>query len=304
MKASPSRDLARRKVVMDRSRSLLALSAVALAILACTTEVQAPTPADIEGRVATSVSGTQTADAAQAPAPPATRTLPPPATPSASEGPTLAPPTETPLPSATSTPTTTATPVTGDPRTALGEPAWRDTFKNPNAWSLGDDPYLDASIQDGKLVLTGKTTLDGWRVTSTEVQDAYLEATTESGDCTGTDHYGLIFRVPDRHSPNEGYLLGFTCDGRYWLRSWDGENMTTLVNLTAAAAIHAGSHATNRIGVMADGDHFKLYANGTLLQEIDDSTWPDKGGFGLFIGARKTENFTTKTSEIAYWDLP
>ncbi len=53
-----------------------------------------------------------------------------------------------------------------------------------------------------------------------------------------------------------------------------------------------------------DGDKLRLYANGSLLGEIEDDTFPDKGRFGLFIGARKTNGFTTETDEIAYWQLP
>jgi len=172
------------------------------------------------------------------------------------------------------------------------------------AGNLGEDSFTDAEVEDGKFILTGLTTIDGWRLTWPEVKDAYLETTIKTGECTGNDHYGLIFRVPDLHNPNEGYLLGFTCDGRYWLRSWDGEKMETLAPLAASSAIHAGSNATNRVGVKTDGDKLSLYANGTLLQEVVDDRWGDKGGFGLFIGARKTDKFTVEADEIAYWDLP
>ncbi len=77
----------------------------------------------------------------------------------------------------------------------------------------------------------------------------YIEATIRTRECQSSDHYGLIFRVPEEGSVNSGYLLGFTCDGRYWLRAWDGEKMETLISLTSASAIQAGSNKTNRIGV-------------------------------------------------------
>ena len=115
-------------------------------------------------------------------------------------------------------------------------------------------------------------------------RSAYLELTICTETCQGSDEYGLIFRVPDIHDAGEGYLFGFTCDGRYFLRTWDGENMDSLVGATAASAIQAGSDKTNRIGVWAEDDEFSLYANGTFLVKIQDATFPDEGGFGFFIG--------------------
>ena len=80
--------------------------------------------------------------------------------------------------------------------------------------------------------------------------------------------YGLVFRAPDA---NAGYFFGVTCDGRYNLTSRDFEDGTdvVLISLTQGA-INTGSGATNRLGVEADGNQIKLYANDTLLQEVTD----------------------------------
>ncbi|HSR48003.1 MAG TPA: LamG-like jellyroll fold domain-containing protein [Anaerolineales bacterium] len=285
-------------------RNIVALLCLVAVVSACVP--QPPTPSlSIDDQVATSVAGTLAAEGPTLPPPPAsTNTSPPPATESPTDVPTQIPPTATPIPTQTPFPTSTPTAVSGDPRTTLGQPAWRDPMESPAGWNVGEDTYTKISVEDGKLILTGKSTIDGWRLTWPEIEDVYLEATIATKTCTANDHYGLIFRVPDRHSPNEGYLLGFTCDGRYWFRSWDGEQMDTLVGLTVSSAINAGSNKSNRVGVMMDGDKFKLYANGTLLQEVTDDTWSEKGGIGVFIGARQTDGFTTETDEIAYWNLP
>ena len=213
-------------------------------------------------------------------------------------------PSETPVPSVTPTASLTPTTVAGDPRTALGEPTWRDRFANANDWTLGEDSFTEAEIEDERLALTGKTSTDGWRVSVPEIDDFYLEGTFRTGTCSGNDHYGFIFRVPDRHDANEGYLLGLTCDGRFWLRLWDGENMETLVPLTADSVIVQGTNQTNRLGVWAEGETLKLYANGKLLRELTDDGLTDQGGFGLFVGARRTDDFTVFVSEVAYWNLP
>jgi hypothetical protein len=269
---------------------------------------QATTPVDVDDLVATSVSATLALQPTPSSPPPtqppltvdtAVATSPP----SATEPPTLVPSTATVIPSATVPATNTPTPITGDPLAALGQPAWRDTFSSATGWNLGEDSYTRAEIDDGQFVLTGLTTADGWRLTWPEFESAYLESTIRTGTCQGSDEYGLIFRVPDIHDPNEGYLFGFTCDGRYFLRTWDGEQMTSLVGATAATAIHAGSDKTNRIGVWAEDDELSLYANGAFLAEIQDETFPDEGGFGFFIGARQTENFTVEADELGYWDI-
>jgi hypothetical protein len=269
---------------------------------------QPATPVNVDELVATTVSSTLTA---QAPPPTLPSTQPPvtvdtpvaTAPPSATSVPTLVPPTSTPIATATPPATNTPTPIAGDPRTALGQPTWRDTFSSATGWNLGADPYTEAEVEDGQFVLTGLTTADGWRLTWPEIESAYLEATIRTRTCQGSDEYGLIFRVPDKHDPNEGYLFGFTCDGRYFLRTWDGENMNSLIGATSASALQAGSDKTNRIGVWAEDDEFSLYANGTLLAKIQDGAFPDKGGFGYFIGARQTVDFTIESDEIAYWNI-
>jgi hypothetical protein len=273
---------------------------------------QAVTTEAVDDLIATNVSATLAQQVTlQPPAPtqppltvePPAPTAPPSATLAVTLAPTLESATATATVSATASATATATTISGDPRGGLGDPTWRDTFTNGNGWNLGEDSFSRAEVEDGKFILTGLSTTDGWRLTWPEVQDAYLEATIGTKTCQGSDEYGLIFRVPDIHSADEGYLFGFTCDGRYFLRTWDGENMVALIPATAAAAVQAGSDKTNRIGVWMEGDDLSLYANGTLLREIENDMFTDSGGFGFFIGARQTENFTTESDEIAYWDI-
>jgi hypothetical protein len=269
---------------------------------------QPSTAVSVDDLVATSVSATlalQPTPSSPPPTQPQVTVDTPVATspPSATEPPTLVPSTATAIPSATVPATSTPTSIAGDPLAALGQPAWRDTFSSATGWNLGEDSYTRSEIDDGKFVLTGLTTADGWRLTWPEFESAYLESTIRTGTCQGSDEYGLIFRVPDIHDPNQGYLFGFTCDGRYFLRTWDGEQMGSLVGATAASAIQAGSDKTNRIGVWAEDDELSLYANGTLLVKIQDETFPDEGGYGFFIGARQTENFTVEADELGYWDI-
>jgi hypothetical protein len=128
----------------------------------------------------------------------------------------------------------------------------------------------------------------------------YLEIPFTTEECSGLDRYGVILRSEDAV---KGYLYAFSCDGRYSFRSWNGQRATKLVEWTESPKIQAGSNQTNRLGIRVEGGTFSLYANGSLLTQVSDSSYP-KGGFGVLIGAESTEDFTVKASEVAYWELP
>lgn len=236
----------------------------------------------------------------------ATATLPPqPEAPTATMAPTqtLAPTATTP-PSATPTSAPTSTTVAGDPRLALGNADFRDTFTSSTNWGgPWENDYTRGDYEDDQLVLTS-VGVDGWTLSWLKVKDYYIEMTATTGDCSGADRYGLITRVPDSY--DQGYLFGFSCDGRYSFRYWDPEEKqyVQIVNWTSSDKINAGSNQTNRLGLWLEGNTFKLYANGNLLTTVQNDTRNEEGRFGPFIGHDKTEDFTVRISEISYWELP
>lgn len=207
------------------------------------------------------------------------------------------------------TPAPAFTPPATDPRAKLGAPNWTDTMDNDTYWPTGEDKYTAINFKNGHLNFIGLTTTDGWRLVATEqLANAYIEASITTGTCTGSDRYGLIFRVPKANEANKGYLLGITCDGKYSLREWDASlgnkgTMTTHINWTASDAIQAGSNKNNKIGIMTVADRLIIYINGVMVNEVKDNTFPS-GSFGLFIGARETTNFTISVDEISYWKNP
>ncbi len=226
--------------------------------------------------------------------------------------------TATPAPAAaTATPTQpsgpTTTPVPGDPRTRLGSPTSRDPMDDESAWiwPTGADKYSSASFSGGFQTITALTSTDGWRLANPlgrEFSNLYLESTFRTGACSGSDHYGLMVRVPVVTEADQGYLFGFTCDGRYSLRRWNSQvgakgEMKWLVNWTKSSAITAGKDQTNRMGIMMVGSRLLLYANGRLLTEVKDATFPS-GYFGVFIGSDETTNLKVQIDEMSYWENP
>lgn len=216
-------------------------------------------------------------------------------------------PTETELPAATETPIDTPTPTSlpSDPRAALGEPDFQDTFQSGDNWSLYEDDHVRFRVNDGSLrmVAFNPELWDGFMLSWPEISDFYLEMTGTTKSCSGLDRYGLVSRAVEMDAGYVAYLFGVSCDGRYSLRIWDGEGFTRLVDWTESEHLNKGSNQTNRIGIMMDGDNISLYANGNLMKEFKDDTY-DQGKFGMFIGSASTENFTVQIDEIAYWELP
>jgi hypothetical protein len=231
--------------------------------------------------------------------PTATQTQQPTATPEPTE---TQEPTQTQAPTETNTPSLpTATNAITDPRISLGAPTRSDKMDSSDYWFLYEDEHVKIQIANGFMDLTAINPdgWHGWTLSSPSLTDFYLEETAKPGDCDGTDSYGILSRAPDGEN---GYFYGFSCDGRYIFKKWDGSKFATLVNWTANSAILKGANQTNRLGIMAKGSDFTFYANGVKIGETSDTTY-DKGVFGLWVASYKTPNFTVAVDEVDYWNL-
>lgn len=203
----------------------------------------------------------------------------------------------------TMTPTITPTFLPEDPRTTLGPPSWIDTYANGSNWPLGSDKYASAVVENGTLKMTSLTNANGWRLTYPNITNFYLEAKFQNDTCDKSDHFGIIFRVPDISAANQGYFYGIQCDGKYFLKVFAENVMTSIAYAKASTAITTGKDAVNRLGIMAEGDKLSLYINGVLVKEINDTHFT-RGGFGIFVGSDIVRNLTVSVDEIAYWSLP
>jgi hypothetical protein len=225
-------------------------------------------------------------------------------------------PSNTPLPSDTPTITLTPTitqiptdtliptPTTGNPLSGLGDPDFQDKFASATNWNIGSDEHAAIELRDGTLRMTALNAdkYEAMRLANPVLDDFYLEVTARTGDCSGFDRYGLLARTPG-FNPIQGYLFGFTCDGRYSLRIFDGVSFTILIPWIQSEDILSGSNQTNKLGFYALGQQIKLYANDKLLMETQDDRFSG-GYFGLFIGAFSTPGFTVSISDVKYWELP
>jgi hypothetical protein len=215
--------------------------------------------------------------------------------------------TNTSQPTPTSPPTATATISPEDPRIQLGTPTRTDTLDNGKSFGLDakpyDDDYTYIRIENGAMILTSRyaTGYHGWRTGGTKLGNAYLEAKINAGECSGADDYGLVFRSPDFI---KGYWFHVTCSGNWDLGYWDGSDYTSIKSGTnSSGALLTGSNQTNRLGVWTSGSQIKLYINGKLIGQAEDTNQTEPGSFGAMIAAFNTPNFTISIDEFSYWNL-
>ncbi len=214
-------------------------------------------------------------------------------------------PTATTEPTVTLTPTITptATLSASDPALTLGNPDWVDDMDDGDNWATGEDDYSKVSYADGYMKIITKTAYDAWRLTWANPTNFYLEAKLQTPECSGSDHYGLMFRSPRETGTDQGYLFAISCDGKYNLRSWNAPNMTWLINWTESDQIHQGADVQNTLGVMAKGSTIALYINGEKVDQIENNTY-SQGVFGIFVGGANTDDLTLWADQIRYWDNP
>jgi hypothetical protein len=219
--------------------------------------------------------------------------------------PTEVEPEDTPEPTPTNTVTIEPTPTFSedDPAASLGNPDWVDDMEDGDNWDTATDKYATVTVNNGFLKLTTITSSYSWRHTWPFLSNFYYEASMQAPDCEGSDHYGLMFRVPANANANKGYLFGVTCDGRYSLRRWDGQTMYFPINWTASNAIVVGEGAVNKLGVMARDSTLAIYVNGQKVDEVTDNAYLE-GTFGVYAQGVNTEDFTVWVDQVRYWENP
>jgi hypothetical protein len=282
--------------MMRRAATVLLL---ALTAAACNRQAAAP-PASM---LQTGVAATLTA----APPLPATRTSPPSATPSS----TPLPPTPSAIPTDTPGPTATITipPLPpDDPRNGLSLnlafPDYGDTFVDRFTWGELSDPGAVNTWEDGRLK-TSDLLADGFIWWSGTLPDAaagdfFAEVTAEIQDCAGKDAAGFAGRIGGVNL-NSGYTLEISCDGHYRLREFSEGAVTILRDWTAAEAIVQGPDATNRLGLLAQGDRITPFINGVALGPAVQDPSLGYGTFGLYAMARETPGVVVIYDDFALW---
>lgn len=197
----------------------------------------------------------------------------------------------------------------GAPPASAGAPTWTESFSPPIFnWYLGSDADTNYDIQKGDMIMTAfKPAGDQWRVALPSYVDNFLmQASFRTGPaCSGKDGYGLILRAPEQPNNiiNSGYVFAFSCAGEYRIYRMDKGNYVGLVNWTTSPFIKSGPNQDNVMSILAKGGKLQLSANGQLVAEISDTTYPG-GLFGLVVRSENTQNFQAIVKEINFWNNP
>lgn len=281
---------------------LASLAVILLTVTAACTRSQ---PAGAPERLPDRVAQTLTA----APTVPPSRTPPPSATPQLTA---TDRPTETPPPSSTPTegptPTATAPPLgPDDPRQGinLSAPDEHDDFTTRYGWfEYNDAQAATITWERGQLRATDNRN-DGflwWSTSGLTASDFYVETSATAEACQDTDAYGLAARIGGA-GYDRGYTLEFSCNGQYRMRRFHRDaSPETLVEWTSSDIIETGEGAQNRIGLLAKDSALTAFANGEVLQTIEDNYFVF-GNFGLFAEANTSETATAVFRDFALWYL-
>ena len=205
-----------------------------------------------------------------------------------------------PLPTATLAPTATPQPIAGDPVAQLGEPDFLEDFSAAGGWPYEDDWFL-ITVSGGQLHAYSKGTpyWSSWYTTYPEVKDAYFETTITRPNCNGQDRFGLVIRWDESQ---EFYYMGVTCDSTWGFSFYTEDNQ--IINILDYQSNNAFKPAdeANRIGIMAKGDQFDFYINGTKVGSVTDDRLPDAGTFGFLSMSAGTVNLKTSVDVLEYWE--
>lgn len=190
-----------------------------------------------------------------------------------------------------------------------GPPDWTDPLTDGSRFGINPEGYDDGqtriNVSNGSLTMTSVSAIGwrGWRLTSQKPENYFLQATFRTGDCSGSDQYGLVVQSPDFES-GFGYYFGLTCDGRYAFQKWEENGLTNLQGWINDVNIVAGSNQTNTIAILKSGNHYNLYLNNISIVTVKDEKFSSPGYFGPYIAGVNTPNFSIQLDGISYWNLP
>lgn len=156
-----------------------------------------------------------------------------------------------------------------------------------------DDETATTKFVDGTYEITAhKPSWIVWKPVGDEYGDAAISAdTTIVG--TKQSSAGLMFHYQD---DKNFYMFSISADGRYNLELYKDDQLTTLIDWIEASAIKAPGEV-NALRVETAGDKIRLFANGTLLDEISDGSIA-RGRAGLAVSSFKEGGVTARFDNL------
>ncbi len=175
---------------------------------------------------------------------------------------------------------------------------YEDDFSDPGSgWDDAFDRYTTKQYGNNKYYIEVTTSnLVAWGLANRDVSDFRLEVDAAQEAGPNNNGYGILFRFQDR---NNFYRFDVSGDGFFLLSKFHDGEWVTLVPWTASSAINVGQ-ASNRLVVEAVGNRIRVYANDSLLAEVEDDTF-SHGNFGFFASTFSEPNLTISYDDIKLW---
>jgi hypothetical protein len=129
--------------------------------------------------------------------------------------------------------------------------------------------------------------------------DALVEVDVTRNRGAVNDTYGLLVRFVDN---DNFYYFGISGAGTYSFWRVVADEWSPLAEWTAVDAIDVTDDATNRLGVLAQGDRFLLMVNDILVADVTDATFA-AGGAGLYAGTYEYGDLDVTFDNLDVWVL-
>jgi hypothetical protein len=174
-----------------------------------------------------------------------------------------------------------------------------DDFSDPTSgWAEASSDQSEMGYQDGKYVITvHNTNYLAWTYANQTYSDFVLEVAAAKVSGPSTGEYGVLFRIVDN---NNFYIFKVNMTGSYLVSAFVNAEWVTLIPWTKNTAIKAGT-ASNKLGVIAQGDSFSFYANDVKLDEITDSNFT-QGDIALVAGTQAVGEVVASFSSVNVWE--
>ncbi len=189
--------------------------------------------------------------------------------------------TPTPQPTPTATLTATDVPATPTPSFAFGAVRLSDTFDQPDhsLFRAGTNANAQYRFEGGAYTISiTNPNYIAWSPMRGVFTDNAIEADVVLQRGPSATAAGIVFRYQDAHN---FYFFGVSGDGYYLLAMLQNGKWTPMLDWTISPHIH-GEGQRNRLRVEIAGDRFRVFANGTLLDESRDTTFR-QGGIALAV---------------------
>ncbi|MBM3153563.1 MAG: hypothetical protein FJZ96_15375 [Chloroflexi bacterium] len=170
-----------------------------------------------------------------------------------------------------------------------------DFSSSSTGWEVGDYDigrvgyengyYFVNAIEQGSIM---------WGLSGSAYGDTIItvDATQVSAPGNNNNSYGVGCRFTSSDQP-DGYLFRISGDGYFAIQIVRGGETTAIVDWTTSSAINQGNK-TNRLKVICDGSDFRFEVNGTLMDQVSDSSFT----YGNVILAAST--FESEQTEIHF----